>query len=255
MSNKLFTLVVILLVLITLVVVSADKNDSPADKISQMIPRMGGDRVPTVAVDAYESKKFEANEFKTMASLELRGKDKELLSKQLTSRRNSIFEQMKGLDISESDIELNSVEMRKEWSYDKGTHSLTGYVISQSFFIKSYSRATAAAVISSLTTELDVEINRTMASLKEADSLKREAILAVGKSAIEKAKNYAESVGGKLGKVVAVRNDDGKAVAYTRNAGKMYSTLLSADAVSLASVADSVEISASIYLEMELLQE
>ena len=144
MSNKLFVLVIVLLVFVAFIVVSVDKDETPGEKLSQMLP-LGDKTTPTVEVSASESRKYEANEFVTVACLELHGKDKELLFKQLTSRRASIFEQMKNIDVTESDIEQNSVEMRKEWSYDKGTRSLTGYVVSQFFAIKSSNRATAAA--------------------------------------------------------------------------------------------------------------
>ena len=135
MSNKLFVLVIILMFFVAFIVVSVDKDETPREKLAQMLP-LGDRSTPTVEVSASESRKYEANEFVTVASLELHGKDKELLFKQLTSRRASIFEQMKSLDVTESDIEQNTVEMRKEWSYDKGTRSLTGYVVSQLFAIR-----------------------------------------------------------------------------------------------------------------------
>ena len=188
-----------------------------------------------------------------MARLELHGKDKELLFKQLTSRRFSIFEQMRVLEISEADIEQNSIEMRKEWSYDKGTRSLTGYVVSQSFAIKSSSRSVAAAAVAALSAEMDVEIDYTSATLKNQDSLKNEAIHAVGKKALEKAENYAASVGGKLGKVIAVRDDDSGSDSYVRR-HEVFAMAKGVDDAVLSSVADSVEISASIHLVVELLQ-
>lgn len=255
MSNKLFVLVIVLLVFVAFIVVSVDKDETPREKLAQMLP-LGDRSTPTVEVSASESRKYEANEFVTVASLELHGKDKELLFKQLTSRRASIFEQMKSLDVTESDIEQNTVEMRKEWSYDKGTRSLTGYVVSQLFAIRSSNRSTAAAVIAALSAELDVEINQTTASLRDKDSLKKEAIRAVGKKALEKAENYAESVGGKLGKVIAVNGDQyGDGVSFrVLGARKAMDYASAEDFASMSSVADSVEISASIHLVAELLQ-
>lgn len=255
MSNKLFVLVIILMFFVAFIVVSVDKDETPREKLAQMLP-LGDRSTPTVEVSASESRKYEANEFVTVASLELHGKDKELLFKQLTSRRASIFEQMKSLDVTESDIEQNTVEMRKEWSYDKGTRSLTGYVVSQLFAIRSSNRSTAAAVIAALSAELDVEINQTTASLRDKDSLKKEAIRAVGKKALEKAENYAESVGGKLGKVIAVNGDQyGDGVSFrVLGARKAMDYAGAEDFASMSSVADSVEISASIHLVAELLQ-
>ncbi len=254
MSNKLFVLVIVLLVFVAFIVVSVDKDETPREKLAQMLP-LGDRSTPTVEVSASESRKYEANEFVTVASLELHGKDKELLFKQLTSRRASIFEQMKSLDVTESDIEQNTVEMRKEWSYDKGTRSLTGYVVSQLFAIKSSNRATAAAVIAALSAELDVEINQTTASLRDKESLKKEAIRAVGKKALETASSYAESVGGKLGKVISVTGN-GEGLSFRNHVlgARKAAFYDGAIADNLSAVADSVEISASIHLVAELLQ-
>lgn len=256
MSNKLFALVVILLVFVAFIVVSVDRDETPGEKISQMLPHMGSNgSVPSVSVTVSESKKFEANEFVTVAVLEMHGKDKELLFKQLTSRRTSIFEQMKSLDITDADIEQNSVEMRKEWSYDKGARSLTGYVVSQFFSIKSSDRATAAAVIAALSAELDVEISRTSASLKNEAELKKGIIKAAGEKALEKAANYAESVGGKLGKVLSVKGDGDEYSRGVTVLGARKAVYYDGAAASeLSAVADSVEISASIHLVAELLQ-
>lgn len=256
MSNKLIPLVVVMFVIVAFVVMSIDKNDKSSDGFSQMIPRLGeSGPVPSVDVWVSESKKFEANEFVTVAMLEIHGRDKELLFKQLTSRRASIFEQMKALDISDADIEQNSVEMRKEWSYDRGTRSLTGYVVSQFFAIKSSNRATAAAVIASLSAELDVEISRTSASLKNEAELKKRIIHTAGQKALEKANSYAESVGGKVGKVLSVSENGSNHFYGTTVLGARKAMAFDgAEGVSLSSVADSVEISATIHLVTELLQ-
>lgn len=255
MSKVTFFLIA-LVALLGFLLLSVDKGDSSRP---WEMPTLSDNRsVPTVEVSASESRKYEANEFVTVARLELHGKDKELLFKQLTSRRNSVFEQMKNLDVSESDIEQNSVEMRKEWSYDRGTRSLTGYVVCQSFAIKTSSRSTAAAVIASLSAEMDVEISHTSAALKNQDSLKNEAIHAVGKKALDKAASYAESVGGKLGRVISVGGDDygDASVVYGRSVlgalkAVSYNDAMGAD---VSAVADSVEISASVRLVVELLQ-
>lgn len=256
MSKVTFFLVA-LVALLGFLLLSIDKDNSshPWD-----MPALASDRpVPTVDVSASETRKYEANEFVTVARLELHGKDKELLFKQLTSRRNSVFEQMKALEVSESDIEQNSVEMRKEWSYDRGTRGLTGYVVCQTFAIKTSSRSTAAAVIASLSAEMDVEISHTSATLKNQDSLKNEAIYAVGKKALAKAESYAESVGGKLGRVILVGGDNygdggvvyGHTVLGSARKSFAYNDAAGAD---VSSVADSVEISASVHLVVELLQ-
>jgi hypothetical protein len=257
MSNKLLTVVIVLLVFFAFAVVSVDRDESSAERLMNMLPRENASCAgPTVEVSASETHKYEANEFATEARLELHGKDKELLFRQLTSRRASVFDQMKLLDVSDADIEQNSVEMRKEWSYDKGKSSLTGYVVGQDFIIKTRSRTAAAAVIAALSAELDVEILQTTATLDNQATLKKEAVQAVGKKALEKAELYAGSVGGRLGKVLSVTSGGDEVFSNGRAmvlGAKAYRSFDSEEA-SLSSIADSVEISASIHLVVELLQ-
>ena len=251
--NKVTLGLVLLVALLGFLLLTTDNGCMASKRPLEVSSVVGSSNTATVEVSASESHKYEANEFLTVARLELHGKDKELLFKQLTSRRFSIFEQMRVLEISEADIEQNSIEMRKEWSYDKGTRSLTGYVVSQSFAIKSSSRSVAAVAVAALSAEMDVEIDYTSATLKNQDSLKNEAIHAVGKKALEKAENYAASVGGKLGKVIAVRDDDCGSDSYVRR-HEVFAMAKGVDDAVLSSVADSVEISASIHLVVELLQ-
>jgi uncharacterized protein YggE len=106
-----------------------------------------------------------------------------------------------------------------------------------------------------LSAELDVEIDRTTARLKSEDSLRKELVLLVGKKALDKAGSYAESVGGSLGKVISVSENGGNdGVVYGRTVlGAAKFNDYSEDAM-LASIADSVSISASVHLVVELIQ-
>ena len=256
--NKVTLGLVLLVALLGFLLLTTNKDNAMQNAMpkSLKVPSMVSDaQMSTVKVSASESRKYEANEFVTVAMLELRGRDKELLFKQLETRRQSIFEQMNKLDIQNSDIEQNSVDMRKEWSYDKGTRSLTGYVVSQSFAIRCSSRSVAAAAVAVLSAELDVEINRTSARLQGEDSLRKEIILAVGKKAMDKAESYAESVGGKVGRVISVNENggnDGVAFGRTVLAAAKFNDY--SEEALLSSIADSVSLSASVHLVVELLQ-
>ena len=80
--------------------------------------------VPRIEVSASETKKFAADKFEMGFSLEIRGKDKETVSKRLAERRSVIFENVKSLEIPQSNVEQNSVEMHKEWSYRNSKREL-----------------------------------------------------------------------------------------------------------------------------------
>lgn len=210
-----------------------------------------------VEVYESESKKFAADKFVASFSLEMRGKDKDALFKQLADRRSAIFAQVASLEISESNVEQNSVNMHKEWDYYNGQRKLAGYTASQSFLVTTNNRNEAAALVTLLSSEPDVEIGRTQAMLKDESSLEKQVIDAVGKKALAKAENYAKSVGAKLGKVVYV-NGEGGGVSYGSFAGMHRSKAMMMNAVdgamgaSQEAIADSAEISAGIRLIVEL---
>ena len=230
--NKVTLGLVLLVILLGFLLLTTNNENAMQNAMpkSLKVPTIAGDaQLSTVKVSASESRKYEANEFVTVAMLELRGRDKELLYKQLEARRQSIFEQMNKLDVQNSDIEQ--------------------------FAIRCSSRSVAAAAVAVLSAELDVEINRTSARLKGEDSLRKEIILSVGKKALDKAESYAESVGGKLGKVVSVSENGGNdGLVYGRSVlGAAKFNDYSEEAL-LSSIADSVSLSASVHLVVELLQ-
>ena len=71
---------------------------------------------------------------------------------------------------------------------------------------------------------------------------------------MDKAESYAESVGGKLGKVISVSENGGSDLMHGRQVlGAAKFNDYSEDAL-LSSIADSVSISASVHLVVELLQ-
>ena len=216
--------------------------------------------VPRIEVSASETKKFAADKFEMGFSLEIRGKDKESVSKRLAERRSVIFENVKSLEIPQSNVEQNSVEIHKEWSYRNSKRELVGYVATQSFVITVNRKIDAAALVQALSSEPDVEIQRTSAQLKDVDAVQSTVIKAAGKKATAKANDYAEGVGAKLGRVLQI-NSEGGGIIYNQ-----YNRVYRAKGVMLAAnammdgaaapdetaIADSVEVSASVRVVYEL---
>ncbi|OWV18588.1 hypothetical protein SAMN06298224_1168 [Fibrobacter sp. UWB16] len=216
--------------------------------------------VPRIEVSATETKKFAADKFEMGFSLEIRGKDKESVSKRLAERRSVIFENVKSLEIPQSNVEQNSVEIHKEWSYRNSKRELVGYVATQSFVITVNRKIDAAALVQALSSEPDVEIQRTSAQLKDVDAVQSTVIKAAGKKATAKANDYAEGVGAKLGRVLQI-NSEGGGIIYNQ-----YNRVYRAKGVMLAAnammdgaaapdetaIADSVEVSASVRVVYEL---
>ena len=216
--------------------------------------------IPRIEVSASETKKFAADKFEMGFSLEIRGKDKEAVSKRLAERRSVIFENVKSLDIPQSDVEQNSIDIRKEWTYRNNKRELVGYVATQNFVITVNRKIDAAALVQALSSEADVEIHRTSAQLKDVDGVQSKVIKAVGEKAKAKAKDYAEGVGAKLGRVLQI-NGEGGGVYYRpmrlRTNGLMMAKSVMMDGAAEAApdesaIADSVEVSASVRVVFEL---
>ncbi|MCF0225609.1 MAG: SIMPL domain-containing protein [Fibrobacter sp.] len=218
-----------------------------------------GANVSKVELTASKSQKFAANEYITEFSLELADPDKEDLYKQLSERRAKIFEIAQGLDITEADIQQNSVSLQKDWAYNDGKRSLRGYKATQQFMVKVDSRKTAAMLTMLLSKESDIEIYPAKPSLKSKDSLQGVIIEAAVKNGMEKAKHYATGAGKQLGNVVYI-SGEGDGIATLGAAPRFRKFVMnSMDVVESSgagldesSIADSVEISSNVRLIVEL---
>lgn len=217
--------------------------------------------VPKIEVSASETKKFAADKFEMGFSLEIRGKDKEAVFKRIAERRSVILENVKQLDIPQSDVEQNSVDIRKEWTYRNNKRELVGYVATQSFVITVNRKIDAAALVQALSPEPDVEIHRTSAGLKDENAVQSKVVKAVGEKAKAKAKDYADGVGATLGRVLQI-NGEGGGIYYRpirlRTNGLMMAKSAMLDgavaesAPDESAIADSVEVSASVRVVFEL---
>ena len=163
--------------------------------------------VPTVAVLARETKNFYADEYVMSIGLTMLGADKKVLYKKMSDRRARLFEILKSLGIPESSVEQNSVELRKEWSYDDGKSTFLGFRSEQSFSVHVKSRALQRSISQALSKEPELEINNTKAQLNNVSALQAEVVKKACEKAFAKAENYARSAGRKLGRIVVVGGD------------------------------------------------
>lgn len=225
------------------------------NKTAAVVPAAGETVVPKVELTGHKSQKFEANEFVSNFSVELRDANKSNLYKRLHERRDRIVALVKSLDIDESNIEQNSVSLTKEWAYDKGSRSLVGYVGTQNFLVRMDSRQDAAMLSQLLSSEDDVEINPTQVSVKNQDSLQGVIIEAAVKDGLEKASHYAAGAGKTLGNILYIGSEgEGVYAMSGRARGKNFALAMnSVDVMAdVGAIADSVEISANVRLQVEL---
>ena len=125
----------------------------------------------------------------------------------MSDRRARLFEILKSLGIPESSVEQNSVELRKEWSYDDGKSTFLGFRSEQSFSVHVKSRALQRSISQALSKEPELEINNTKAQLNNVSALQAEVVKKACEKAFAKAENYARSAGRKLGRIVVVGGD------------------------------------------------
>ena len=262
MISKLLNMVYLIALLVCVIfLIRTVKDDRAA-----VVPTVNANgattiEIPRIEVSASETKKFAADKFEMNFSLEIRGKDKEAVFKRISERRAVIFENVKSLDIPQSDVEQNSVDIRKEWTYRNNKRELVGYVATQNFTITVNRKIDAAALVQALSPEPDVEIRRTAVGLKDEDAVQSKVIKVVGEKARNTAKNYAEGVGAKLGRVLQINGEGGgiyyRPIRFRTNGVMMAKSAMLDGAVAEmapdeSAIADSVEVSASVRVTFEL---
>ena len=216
---------------------------------------------PSIEVNTMESRRFLANEFIVHASIQMANKDKNVLFQQMGERRKKIFDIVKELEITEGNVQQNSIELRKEWSYRDGVRKFVQFDGSQQFSIRVDDKQSAANLVEALSTEFDIDVGRTTATLKSVDSLQQSIVDAAGKKAMDKAAMYAGSVGAKLGKILNIGTgygdgvvmNDAADVMMLRNGPMMKGAGLNRSA-DMNAIADSVTLSAEIRLVVEIKQ-
>ena len=224
MGNKISTIAIIVLVIICAALLF-QKGDSHRGNSFVIEPE--NEESASIHVAAFESKNFVANEYLLDFAVELYGKDKEKLFKEMEVRQNQIFAAAKQVGISAENVEQNSLKIEKPWNFEKSKK----FLAVQKFKVSVSKKEEADSLSDLLSTISDVEIHQTKSTLKNGDSLQAEVVKKACRKALFKADRYAESVGEKAGKVLLV-NGDVETSKYN--------------------MADSVSINANVFLSMAI---
>ena len=212
MQNKVSYVVIIVLAFVCLVLsmkLGQQSNEAEPQKSTASTEPAVAEKspVPTVAVLVRETKNFYADEYVMTIGLTMLGTDKKALYKKMSERRVRLFEILKSLEIPESSVEQKSIELRKEWKYDRGKSTFLGYRSEQFFNVHVKSRVLQRSISQAMSKEPDFEIQGTKAQLNNARALQAEVVKKACEKAFAKAENYARSAGGKLGRIVVVGGD------------------------------------------------
>lgn len=158
-----------------------------------------------VSVSSEERKNFMADEYVTSFKMVSKDKSKETAYKRLNERREQILELLKKHSVSSEEYEFLSSSLEKEWKYVKGKRNFLGYEASQKVLVKFRNKLEADSMELDLSGLSYIDNVRTMARLKNADSLEVAIIKKACKKASKLADEYAQSVGTKVGKVISVK--------------------------------------------------
>lgn len=249
-TNKLYFIIIVLAIVCVSLV---HKNSNASNNIS--VEKFGSNKevpysLPSIEVNVIEQQNFKANEFTIQVFLEIQGKDKEKLFKQIESSRGRIFAIAKDMEISESNIQQNSVELHKEWSYKDGLREFAQYNAKQKFLITLDNKEEAVNFMQALSAETNVEIGQTIVSVKDSEKLKESIVKIAGEKALKKANLYAESVHSKVGKVLYIGSGfERNGLATNLYKSRAMGAFPDGDATAIA---DSVQFSVEMRLIVEL---
>ena len=161
-----------------------------------------------VRVVQIENKKFLADKFVVTANIVFDGADKEALFKDMTARRGDVVQMAKDLGVAESEIEAQSMTLRKKQKYEfyDNESSKKAFRATQRITVNFASKEAAGAFLDGIVGLENVYVHKAEPVLKNEDSLKVKVTNLAGEKAMSRAKAIAEGFGGSLGKVVAVSN-------------------------------------------------
>ena len=243
MQNKVSYIVIIVLAFVCLILSMKLGRDDQANKgiaattdqtATTQTVVANEEPVPTVAVFTREKKSFVADEYVMTINLTMLGTDKKVLYRKMNEKRAYLFKVLTSLNIPESNVDQNSIKIEKEWAYEEGKRRFLGFRSTQKFEVHVESKSLQKSLVQTLSTDSDIEVAKSIARSKNVTAWQANIVKEMCKKAFAKAENYARGTGAKLGKIVMVDGDVDQSD---------YST------------GDSVQVVASMNLEMELLSE
>ena len=221
-----------------------------------------------VRVSQSEEKKFVADKFVVILNLSVDGADKEMLFKQVSERRKDVVQLAKDLGVAESEIDVESMGLRKKRDYEfySKDSRKDAFRATQKITVSFTAKDAAGAFLDGMVGIENAEVLAARPVLKDEDSLRVQVVNIAGQKAMSRAKAIAEGFGGSLGKVVSVSNKPeyefgrtvlgGRDGAMLRKArGKSAPMLLAANAGSSEpglNIADSVSVSAYLSVIAEI---
>lgn len=215
MSNKVSAIAVVGLSAVCLGLLWNQKNasrDVPVDEVAVERPAGAPETRPvvekygrgTVSVSSQEVRKFVADEYKVHFQISQKNKDKNKALARLEESREKILALFEKQGIEKKNYEHASVNVSENWKYINKKRVSDGYVATQHINVKFSSKEKVESLEQELAAIPFVENVFSTGHLKNAEVMEQETVKGVCKKAMERAEEYAHSVGAKVGTVVTV---------------------------------------------------
>jgi len=233
----------------------ADSVSINADvSLSMAIANSGeSDAKALLSVRSKEFQKYIADEFLSSFSIEFMDADKQSLYKKIDQRSAEVIDQILSLGVPEKNVSAEHISLTKEWNFKQGERKFVGYKASQTINVKSDSKDQAVALVNLLAMNSDVLCNGTTPLLKNQELREAQVIQKAGEKSLAKAKLFADALDLKVGKTQKLTDESGlfRTTVLGAHRGKYNDALLGGGALQSV-IADSVEVSASFLLTVEL---
>lgn len=158
----------------------------------------------TASVSSREIRMFPADEFKVHFQISQKNKDKNKALTRLEESREKIQALFEKQGIEKKNYEHASVNIRENRKYINKKQVLDGFVADQSFDVYFSNKEKVMSLEQELAALPFVESVTSTGRLKNAEAMEQETIKAACKKAMQRADEYAHSVGAKVGTVVTV---------------------------------------------------
>lgn len=212
MSNKVSLVAIAGLSAVCLGLLWNQQNGAGQDVVSQS-PALGlPDSKPvlektgrgTITVASEDQHMFVADEYITTFSIVQRNKDKGKAFSLMNANREKVMALFKKMNIDEKRVDQTSVDVKKDWTYEKNIRRDDGFVATQHFRVILSSKDDAETLEQELTQFSFVEESRIWSQLKNAEAMEVETIKSACKKVKQKADEYAQSVGANVGTAITV---------------------------------------------------
>ncbi len=210
--------------------------------------------VPTVVGDGTETRKYPADFFVAHARLNLVGKAEKGMFDSLAAKRGEVAKELDSLRIENLSVAWKTVKLERHWKLIGNRWVVDGFEAGQSFTAEARSREDAETIARTLMNHGGVLLDSVELKVKEWDRIKRELVMAAGKSALRNVETTAAAVNGKTGRVLFASTHEESSGVNTLRSRFLYGGLLGGgeDDRKDPAIPDSLELSALVEVVVEL---